>query len=242
MDRKQPITSPSVNSNAQLQAYLASQHHQQQPHASASSLFPSNLVNDPSVVYSQQPQLQRSISATNQQPLFDDLQRQFRPISSQSNTSSFFGANIPTSQSQSQQPKPNDIMTRLAQAMQNHGQQQQEKVEEQRRLEQQRRELDIERLKVAQQTEQLRLQREDDERRQLEKQRLEEEARKKKESTANKQTILMDQMKEMAKNMDQKKQQQPTPPPAKVEIDPFLAFQQSVQFQKEQQAKIEAQK
>lgn len=231
-----------------MQAYLASQHHQQQqppPHASASSLFPSNLVNDPSAVYSQQPQIQRSISATNQQPLFDDLQRQFRPISSQSNTSSFFGANIPTSQNQPQQQKPNDIMTRLAQAMQNHGQQQQEKVEEQRRMDQQRHELEIERLKVTQQAEQLRLQREDDERRQLEKQRLEEESRKKKESTANKQTILMDQMKEMAKNMDQKKQQQqqPTPtPPAKVEIDPFLAFQQSVQFQKEQQAKIEAQK
>lgn len=236
MDRKQP-----VNSTAQLQAYLASQ---QQSHASASSLFSSNLVNDPSVAYSQQqPQLQRSISATNQQPLFDDLQRQFRPIPSQSNTSSFFGANIPTSQTQAQQPKPNDIMTRLAQAMQNHGQQQQEKVDEQRRMEQQRRELEIERLKITQQTEQLRLQRDEDERRQFEKQRLEEEARKKKESVANKQTMLIDQMKEMAKTMDQKKQQQQPPTPsAKVEIDPFIAFQQSLQFQKEQQAKIDAQK
>ena len=241
MDRKQPASSTSINTNAQLQAYLASQHHQPQSHASASSLFSSNMANDPAVVYPQQPpppQLQRSISATNQQPLFDDLQRQFRPISSQSNTSSFFGTNVPTSQTQQQPQKSDDIMTRLAQAMQNHGQQQHEKVEEQRRLEQQRRELELERLKIAQQADQLRLQREEDERRQLEKQRLEEEARKKKE------TALMDQMKEMAKTMDQKKQQQqqqPTPA-AKVDIDPYLAFQQSLQFQKEQQAKIEAQK
>jgi hypothetical protein len=234
-DRK-PVTSPSI-SNPQLQAYLASQQQSQ----SASSLFSSNLVNDPTVVYQQQPQLQRSVSATNQQPLFDDLQRPFRQISSQSNAPSFFGTNVPNSQNQQQQ-KPDDIITRLAQAMQNHGQQQ-GKVDEQRRIDQQRRELEIERLKLAQQAEQLRLQREEDERRQLEQQRLEEELRKKKETATNKQMIL-DQMKEMAKTMDQKKQQQqqPVKPQAKVEVDPFLTFQQSLQFQKEQQAKIEAQK
>jgi len=227
--------------NPQLQTYLTSQQHQS---LSSSSLFSSNVVNDPAVVYQQQPQVQRSVSATNQQPLIDDVQRSFRHISSQPNTSSFFGSNVSISQSQ----QPGDIMTRLAQAMQNHGQQQQEKVDEHRRFEQQRRELEIERLKSAQQAEQLRLQREEDERRQLEhqqQQRIEEELRKKKEAATNKQMIL-DQMKEMAKTMDQKKQQQQQQQQVKqqpkVEIDPFLAFQQSLQFQKEQQAKIDAQK
>jgi hypothetical protein len=229
--------------NPQLQTYLTSQQHQSQ---SSSSLFSSNVVNDPAVVYQQQPQVQRSVSATNQQPLIDDVQRSFRHISSQPNTSSFFGSNVSISQSQ----QPGDIMTRLAQAMQNHGQQQQGKVDEHRRFEQQRRELEIERLKLAQQAEQLRLQREEDERRQVEhhqqQQKIEEEVRKKKEAATNKQMIL-DQMKEMAKTMDQKKQQQQqqqqqVKPQPKVEIDPFLAFQQSLQFQKEQQAKIDAQK
>jgi ribosomal protein L11 methylase PrmA len=232
--------------NPQLQAYFCSQ--QQQQHSqSSSSLFSPNLVNDPAIVYQQQPpsavsHIQRSVSTTNQQPLFDDIQRSFRQVPSQPNISSFFGTNVSNSQSQ----KSDDIITRLAQAMQSHGQQQQDKVEEQRRLEQQRREIELERLKLAQQAEQLRLQREEDERRQVEQQqqrRLEEELRKKKEAVANKQNIL-DQMKEMAKTIDQKKQQQqlPVQPQSKVEIDPFLAFQQSVQFQKEQQAKIEAQK
>jgi hypothetical protein len=247
-DRK-PVTSPSII-NPQLQAYFASQQQQQQQQQqqshsqSSSSLFPSNLVNDPAIAYQQQPQLQRSISATNQQPLFNDIQRPFRQLPSQPNTSTFFGTNVSNSQSQ----QPDDIITRLAQAMQSHGQQQQEKVEEQRRFDQQRREIEIERLKLAQQAEQLRLQREEDERRQVEQQqqRLEEELRKKKEAAANKQTIF-DQMKEMAKTMDQKKQPQPHPQPQpqpqpKVENDPYLAFQQSLQFQKEQQAKIEAQK
>ena len=132
-DRK-PVAPPSI-SNPQLQAYLASQQ-QSQP---SSSLFPTNLVNDPSIIYQQQqqpPQLQRSVSATNQQqPLFDDLQRPFRQVSSQSNAASFFGTNIPSSQiqqqQQQQQQKSDDIISRLAQAMQNHGQQQQEKFEEQ---------------------------------------------------------------------------------------------------------------
>jgi hypothetical protein len=243
-DRK-PVTSPPIIT-PELQAYFASQ---QQPQSqSSSSLFSSNLVSDPAIVYQQQqPQLQRSISATNQQqPLFDDIQRSFHQLSSQTNPSSFFGTNISGSQSQ----KPNDIMTRLAQAMQSHGQQQQEKVEEQRRFDQQRRELEMERSKLTQQAEQIRLQREEDERRQLEQQqRLEEELRKKKDAVVNKQMIF-DQMKEMAKTMDQKKQQQQQqpPPPTQVkpqpkpDIDPFLAFQQSLQFQKEQQSKIDAQK
>ncbi|CAF4894321.1 unnamed protein product, partial [Rotaria magnacalcarata] len=57
--------------------------------------------------------------------------------------------------------------------------------------------------------------------------------------------MIFDQMKEMAKTMDQKKQQQQQQPfksqlQPKVELDPFLAFQQSLQYQKDQQAKIEA--
>ncbi|CAM4806474.1 unnamed protein product [Rotaria magnacalcarata] len=241
-----PVTSPTMI-NPQLQAYFASQQQSQ----SQSSLFSSNLVNDPAIVYPQQPQLQRSTSATNQQqPLFDELhQHSFRQTPSQSNTSgssttSFFGATLSMSQSQ----KPDDIMTRLAQAMQSHGQQQQEKVEEQRRLDQQRREIDLERLKLAQQAEQLRLQREDEERRQFEqKQKFEEELRKKNEASVNSKNMIFDQMKEMAKTMDQKKQQQQQQPfksqlQPKVELDPFLAFQQSLQYQKDQQAKIEAQK
>lgn len=243
---RKPISSSSMI-NPQLQAFLASQQHSH----SASSLFSSNPVNESAILYQQQSNnpLQRSISVTNQQNLFDDIQQSFRPISSQSNISSFFGTNLSTNQSQ-QQPKPDDIMTRLAQAMQSHGQHQQEKIEEQRRLEQQRRDIELERFKLAQHAEQLRLQREEDERRLLEQQKLEEELRKKKDSTTinnNKQTIH-DQMKELAKVMDQKKQhqqqqqQQPVnKPQAKPDIDPFLAFQQSVQFQKEQQAKIEAQ-
>ncbi|CAF1566550.1 unnamed protein product [Adineta ricciae] len=240
-DRK-PVTSPSMV-NPQLQTYFGSH---QQHSQSSTSLFSPNLVNDPVVAYSQQPQLQRSISATNQQQqeqqsLFhDDVQRSFRHGPSQPSTSSFFGANIAGALSQ----QPDDIMTRLTQAMQSHGQQQQEKIEEQRRLEQQRRDLEVERLKLAQQAEQLRIQREEDERRQIEQQhKYEEEMRKKTEAAAaNKQ--LLEQMKEMAKAMDQRKQQQPVKPQpkAEVEVDPFIAFQQSLQYQKEQQAKIEAQK
>ncbi|CAF5006967.1 unnamed protein product, partial [Rotaria magnacalcarata] len=61
--------------------------------------------------------------------------------------------------------------------------------------------------------------------------------------------MIFDQMKEMAKTMDQKKQQQQQQQQQqpfksqlqpKVELDPFLAFQQSLQYQKDQQAKIEA--
>ena len=40
---------------------------------------------------------------------------------------------------------------------------------------------------------------------------------------------------QLSKSMENKKQQ------STMDIDPFLAFQQSIQYQKEQQAKIEAQ-
>lgn len=226
---------------SQMQSYFGSQQQL------SSSLFPTNLGNDPAAAYQQQqaPQLQRSISATNQQAapaaLFDEMQRAFRQAASASNASMLFGNNMSGSQSQ----QPEDIMTRLTQAMQSHGQQQQEKVDEQRRMEQQRRELDIDRLKLA---EQMRLQREEDERRRMEIQqqqqqqqkRLEEEMRKKQE-TSLKNQLLLEQMKEMTKANEQKKPQQQAPAP-KSDIDAFLAFTQSVQFQKDQQAKIEAQK
>ena len=193
------------------------------------------MVNDPAIIYQQQPSLQRSISATNQPPLVDEMSRSFRQISPQS---SFFDTNMPISSCH----KPDDIITRLAQAMQSHGQQQQEKIEEQRRLEQHRCEIGIERLKLVQQTEHLRLQHEKDECRQLEqKQKLEDEQRKKKEISTNKSTTL-EPMKDTNKTKDQKEQQQTVKSSSQVEIDPFIAFQQSLNFQKEQQAKIEAQK
>ncbi|CAF4689031.1 unnamed protein product, partial [Rotaria magnacalcarata] len=79
--------------------------------------------------------------------------------SSSNNNSSYFPSNIPLAQQQS-----NDLMTRLSQAMQTHGKQRQEKIDEERRIEQQRREMKFERLKLFQQAEQIRLQREEDER------------------------------------------------------------------------------
>jgi hypothetical protein len=206
-DRK-PISSPS-NMSSTLQTYFNSQQQ-----SSSSSLFPSNLVTDPSVIYQQQ--LQRSMSSTNpQQPnpvLYDDMQRSFRHPSSQptsTNNSSFFPSNISASQRQS-----NDLLSRLSQAMQSHGKQQQEKLEEHRRQSQQRRELEFERLKLF---EQARLQHEEEERRKMQ------------EVTNNRQ-INFDQL---TKTIDNKKHA--------MEIDQLLAYQQTLQYQKEQQAKIEAQ-
>ena len=225
-----------------MQSYFGSQQQL------SSSLFPTNLGNDPAAAYQQQqqaPQLQRSISATNQQAastsMFDEMQRSFRQVANSSNPSMLFGNGMSMLQSQ----QPDDIMTRLAQAMQSHGQQQQDRVAEQRRLEQQRRELELDRLKLAQQAEQFRQQREEEERRNtelLQQKKLEEDLRKKQEASLKTQ-MLLEQMKEKNKTVDQKKTQpQPPVPTSKTEIDAFLAFQQSVQFQKEQQAKIEAQK
>jgi hypothetical protein len=194
-DRK-PVSSP------QLQTYFNSQ--QQQQPQSSSSLFSSNPVNDPAIIYQQQ--LQRSMSSTNQQQsnpgLYDGS---FRHLSSQptsTNNSSYF----------SQQS--NDIMTRLNQALQTHGKQQQEKVDDQRR-----RELEFERLKLCQQA-----QREDEERRKFEQQQRE---LRKKQELANNRQINFEQL---TKSMENKNQ-------STMDIDPFLTFQQSFQ----QQASIEAQ-
>jgi hypothetical protein len=104
-------------------------------------------------------------------------------------------------------------MTRLTQAMQTHG--------KERRVEQHRHDLELERLKLYQQAEQTRLQRDEEERRKYKLQQ---------ELASNRQSNL-DQL---TKSMENKKQ-------SSMEIDPFLAFQQSIQYQKEQQAKIEAQ-
>lgn len=217
-DRK-PISSSSSNIS-QLQGYFNSQ---PQSSLSSSSLFSSNVVNDPAIMYQQQ--LQRSISSTNQQQsnssLYDDIQRTMRHLSSQStptNNLPFLPSNASMPQQQS-----NDIVTRLSQAMQTHGKQQQDKMDEQRRLEQ-RREVEYERLRLFQQAEQIRLQREEDERRQFE-----QELRKKQELATNR-SLAFDHL---SKPMDHKKQ-------STMDIDPFLNFQQSIQYQKEQ-AKIEAQ-
>ncbi|CAF1917971.1 unnamed protein product [Rotaria magnacalcarata] len=222
-NERKPISSTSNMSSQLPAAYFNSQQQ-----SSLSSMFSSNLANDPARIFQRQ-QLQRSFSSTNQQqsnPLvYDEVQHSLRNLSSQSsssnNNSSYFPSNIPLAQQQS-----NDLMTRLSQAMQTHGKQRQEKIDEERRIEQQRREMKFERLKLFQQAEQIRLQREEDERRQFEQQEL----RKKHEINNNRQMIF-DQL---AKTMDSKKQ-------STMDIDPFLTFQQSIPYQKEQQANIEAQ-
>jgi hypothetical protein len=212
-DRK-PVSSPS-NVSSRLQSYMNSQPSPQQPSSSSSSLFESNLGNDPAIVYQQQ--LHRSMSQTNQQQQhpnsisYDENPRSFRQLPSQStsaNNSSFFPSNASG-------PQQNDILSRLSQAMQSHGKQN----DDQRRHDQQRRDIEIDRLKSFQQAEQIRLKRE------------EEELRKKQEILTNRQ-INFDQL---TKTIDPKNQ-------STMEIDPFLAFQQSLHYQKEQQAKIEAQK
>jgi hypothetical protein len=111
------------------------------------------------------------------------------------------------------QQQSNDIMTRLNQAMQTHG-------KEQRRVEQHRNDYEIERLKFYQ-AEQIRLKREEEERRQFQLQ----------QELANNRQSNLDQL---TKSMENKKQ-------SSMDMDPYLAFQQSLQYQKEQQAKIEAQ-
>lgn len=108
-----------------------------------------------------------------------------------------------------QQQQTNDIMTRLTQAMQSHG-------KEQRRVDPQRHDLELERMKLYQQAEQTRLQRDEEERR---KYQFEQEL-------ANNRQSNLDQL---TKSMESKNQ-------TSMEMDPFLAFQQSIQ-----QAKIEAQ-
>ncbi|CAF3691301.1 unnamed protein product [Rotaria sordida] len=226
-DRK-PVSSSS-NISSQLQAYFNSQ--QQPSSSSSSSLFSSNLVNDPAIIYQQQ--LQRSLSSVNQQQqsnsmLYDDMQRSFRHLPSQTtstNNSSYFPSNISISQQQQQQTNDN-IISRLSQAMQTHGKQQQEKFDQQH----QRRELEFERLKLFQQAEQIRLQRDEDERRQYEQQEL----RKKQELNNNNNNNRQMIFEQLTKPIDNKKS-------STIDIDPFLVLQQSIQYQKEQQAKIEAQ-
>jgi hypothetical protein len=115
----------------------------------------------------------------------------------------------------SHQQQSNDIVTRLNQAMQIHG-------KEQRRVDHQRHELEIERLKLYQQAEQTRLKHEEEERRKFQLQQQE---------LANNRQSNLDQL---SKTIENKKQ-------SSMDIDPFLAFQQSIQYQKEQQAQIEAQ-
>jgi len=120
---------------------------------------------------------------------------------------------FPSNVSVSQQ-QSNDIMTRLNQAMQTHG-------KEQRRVEQQRHDYEMERLKFYQQSEQIRLKREEEERRQFQLQ----------QELANNRQSNLDQL---TKSMENKKQ-------SSMDMDSFLTYQQSLQYQKEQQAKIEAQ-
>jgi len=208
---RKPISSPSTSMSSQLQAYFNSQ--QQQQSSSSSPLFSSNMVNDPAILYQQQ--LQRSISSTNQQQtnssLYDDMQRSFRQPSSSSSTTN----NSSFYPSVSHQQQSNDIVTRLNQAMQIHG-------KEQRRVDHQRHELEIERLKLYQQAEQTRLKHEEEERRKFQLQQQE---------LANNRQSNLDQL---SKTIENKKQ-------SSMDIDPFVAFQQSIQYQKEQQAQIEAQ-
>jgi hypothetical protein len=183
-DRK-PVSSPS-NVSSRLQSYMNSQPSPQQPSSSSSSLFESNLGNDPAIVYQQQ--LHRSMSQTNQQQQhpnsisYDENPRSFRQLPSQStsaNNSSFFPSNASG-------PQQNDILSRLSQAMQSHGKQN----DDQRRHDQQRRDIEIDRLKSFQQAEQIRLKRE------------EEELRKKQEILTNRQ-INFDQL---TKTIDPKNQ------------------------------------
>ena len=201
-------TLSSSNLPSQLQAYSNSRQE------SSASLFSSNLINDPAMIYRQQ--LQRSLLSTKQQPsnytLYDNMQCSF-PYLSPTNNTSYFSSNISIPQQ-----KSDDIMTRLTQAMQTHDKQHQEKFEEKRHLEQQRRhEIELERLKLFQQVEQARLQHEEEERR--------------KQELTNIRQINFDQL---AKAMSSKDQ-------ASTNINLILAYQRSVQYQKEQQAKIQAQ-
>jgi hypothetical protein len=185
---------------------------QQQQSSSSSPLFSSNMVNDPAILYQQQ--LQRSISSTNQQQTNSSLYDDMQRSFRQP-TSSSSTNNSSFYPSVSHQQQSNDIVTRLNQAMQIHG-------KEQRRVDHQRHELEIERLKLYQQAEQTRLKHEEEERRKFQLQQQE---------LANNRQSNLDQL---SKTIENKKQ-------SSMDIDPFLAFQQSIQYQKEQQAQIEAQ-
>ena len=112
-------------------------------------------------------------------------------------------------------------MARLAQAMQTRGNPGNERLEQQ-----QQRDVDFERLRIFQQAEQVRLQREEEERLQLEDLR-------KKHEINNCRQINFDQLTKSMNNSNRSTVN---------EIDAFAALQQSIQFQKDQQAEIDAEK
>ena len=219
-DQKQ--VSPSSKMFSQFQAYPSSSRQQ-------SSLLTSDAINDPAAIYRQQQHLHRSMSsaAAHQQPsktaFYDEIPPSYRHSQSTSSKNiSFFPSNVLVSQQQQQQPPQTDsIMARLAQAMHTRGNPGNERVEQQ-----QQREVDFERLRIFQQTEQVRLQREEEERLQLE------ELRKKHEIN-NCRQINFDQLTKSMNNSNRSTVN---------EIDAFAAHQQSIQFQKDQQAEIDAEK
>ncbi|UJR14135.1 hypothetical protein I4U23_001129 [Adineta vaga] len=215
-NERKPMSSPSSISS-QLQTYFNSQQQQQQQQQQqaqqqSSSLF-SNLASDPAILYQQQ--LQRSMSTTtNSQQSNSTLFDDMQRSFRQPSSSASATSNstfFPSNLSASQQSS-NDLMARLTQAMQSRDKQQQQ---QDKLEEQRRRDLEFERMKIYKQ---VRLQREEEERRKIQ------------EVNANRQ-INFDQL---TKSMENKNQ-------SVLDFEQMLAHQQSLQYQKEQRAKIEAQ-
>ena len=206
------LPSPS-HSSSQSPKYA---HSQQQ----TSSQLTSSAINDPAIMYRQQQQ--RNSLSGNQGPSnvmpYEDFPSSFRHLASQpysNKNASFFPSNPSPSH------QTTDIMSRLTQAMQVHGQQQQQdKPEEHRRSDpSSQRDLESERLRSYRLAEQERLKHQ------------EEEIRQRHELPSARQMMG----EQFGKPIDYKK-------PSAVDKDTLFAMQQSIQYQKEQQAQIEAQK
>lgn len=160
-----------------------------------------------------QQQLQRSMSSTNSQQSNSGL---FDDMQRSFRQASSQPSSAPNSaffptNLAGSQQTSSDLMARLTQAMQTRDKHQQQEKLE----EQRRREIEYERLKMY---EQVRLQREEEERRKIQ------------EANTNRQ-INFDQL---TKSMESKNQ-------SAVDFDQLLVHPQSLQYQKEQQAKLEAQ-
>lgn len=202
------VSSPS-HSSSQSPKYGHSQ--QQTPTA----------INDPAIIYRQQQQ--RNSSSVNQGPsnptAFEDFSSSFRHLASQpysNKNSSTFPSNTSPS------PQTTDIISRLAQAMQVHGQQQYQpdRMEDHRRQEPPvQRDIESERLRAYRLAELERAKRQ------------EEEIRQRQELQSTRQMMG----EQFGKPMDYRK-------PSAMDKDNLFAMQQSIQYQKEQQAQIEAQK
>lgn len=194
-----------------MSSQLQAYFNSQQQSSSSSPLFSPNMANDSAIVYQQQQQQLHRSMSSTNQQSNSALYDDMQRSFRHPSTQSASSTTTNSSYFPSNVSIPQQQSNDI---MTRLNQAMQIHGKEQRRVDPQQQQQDLVRLKLLQLAE--------EDQRQY---KLQQELAKNRQSNLD----------QLSKSMENKKQQ------STMDIDPFLAFQQSIQYQKEQQAKIEAQ-